>query len=450
MSISRRSLLQAVGALGGLATLGGCATGTQATDQDLLEYWYYFADSDQEDYFVEHFIDGYTGSTPVRLTIKPSNTIDRLIQTALAAGKGPSLVVTPGPSQVKAYDDAGFLADLGPYAEKYGWNDLFAPWAMAASAVDGKLATLPTSYESMVFYSNPETLEKHGLTLPTDGDQFDAFCVEAQGKGLVPISAGNADYRASNEWFLTVALNHIAGPQAVYQALRGEIPWTEPVFVDTVARMSDWFTKGWFGGGVDIYFTNPTRKIYQQLANGEAASMISGTWDFANLGPYFGEAAGNEASWEWSTLPPLADGVPEEVWDLGVGQSTGINAHSANIDGAAEFLNFMTTDIDLITGAIEGINFQPPPIDLKAGDFPSGVDRRTLELYTQMPQAKTIGYTTWTFYPQKTETYMINQIERVFTGQMTAAEFCAGVQLRFASELESGQVPAVPEPGGIG
>lgn len=179
--------------------------------------------------------------------------------------------------------------------------------------------------------------------------------------------------------------------------------------------------------------------------------MISGTWEFSNLAPYFGTAAKKDATWDWATIPSLGAGVPETVWDLAIGPSTGVNAKSGNVPAAVDYLNFLTTDKKMLTAAIEAINAQPSPITLEDSDFTDKADPRTVRLYTELPKAKTISYTTWTFFPQRrTETYMINSLEKVLTDQMTPADFCAGIQKQFAAELQAGQVPAAPSPSGLG
>lgn len=264
---TRRRFFEAGGALGLTALLSACGQAGSG-DSGVLTIWNNLDNAEQNDYFREHFAEGYRGKHPVRFSPKSGGTIDRLIQTALAAGSGPSIIVTPGPSSfVSAYWSAGYLADLGQFESHYGWGEKFAPWALAASRVDGKLVTLPTSYETMAFYTNPGTLEELGLSVPTTRAEFEDFCTEAKAKGRVPIAAGNADYKGANEWFVGVALNHGAGPEAVYSALIGETKWTDPVFVEAIDRLASYFTKGWFGGDVGLYFTNSFPTIYEQLAS---------------------------------------------------------------------------------------------------------------------------------------------------------------------------------------
>jgi raffinose/stachyose/melibiose transport system substrate-binding protein len=447
--VSRRGFLAIGGALGVGAVLAACSGQPGGAGKPgNLPFWYYFRDVDEQRYFQTNFIDGYKGSIPAQLRVVPLDEIDRLTQTALAAGKGPALVMTSGPSAAAVYSEAGYLADLSKYAETYGWNEKFAGWSLEASKVGGKLVTLPTSYETMLFYFNPAVLDKHGLTPPKSRDEFEAFCEESSGKGLVPISSGNANWQGVNVEHITVFMNHYAGPEAVYSALTGETPWTDPVFVETIDLLNSYFQKGWYGGGVESYFTNQYAKLYESLASGEAAGMISGSWDLTNLNAYFGEEAGNDATWEWTTLPSLREGVPDIVWDLGIGSSAGLNANFEDVDAAAEFLNFLTTDKETLLKAVADVNRQLPPIQLAASDFPESVDPRVSKLYEELASAESIGYTTWTFWPQKTQSYMTTEFERVLTGQMDAAEFCAGVQEIFSEEFAAGGVPVPPKPGG--
>lgn len=451
MNIDRRGFLALTGAVsltGALAACSGGGNGGAAAGGN-IQFWNFFADADNEKYFREHFVRAHKGSKEVELTVKSADTIDRLTQTALAAGKGPDLILTPGPSQVAAYQSAGYLADLTEYAEKYKWNDVLAPWSLEASKIDGKLVTLPTQYESMAFYFNPAVLEKNKLTVPDSRESFEAFCTEAAAKGMVPIAAGNADWKGANEWHLSVFLNHHAGGEAMYSALTGKTAWTDPLFVDTIELLSGYFKKGWFGGSVDAYFTNQFPKLYKQLASGEAAGMVSGTWEMGNLGPYFGKEAGNDADWDWSTFPSLRKEVPNEVWDLGIGQSTGINSKSGDVAAAAEYLNFLATDVKTLTKAIEDVSWQATPLKLELADFSANADPRVSRLYTGLPVAKNIGYLTWTFFPQETETYLIQEFEKVITDKLSAKDFCAGIQQRFAKEFADGKVPTAPKPSGL-
>ncbi|WP_165552913.1 ABC transporter substrate-binding protein [Kribbella speibonae] len=447
MDITRRRFLISSGALtllGGLAACGKSAS----SDSSTIQFWNNLDNQELVTYFEKHFVDAYPGPGKVKFSNKSTDTIDRLIQTALAAGSGPDVIVTPGPSTgTTEYTKAGYLVDLDSYATKYNWGQTFASWALDASRIDGKLRTLPTQYETMAFYFNPATVEKLGVAVPRTQSEFEAYCSESKGKGLIPVAAGNADWKGANEWHMVIALNHGAGPAAVYEALQGKLKWTDPVFVDAVTRYAGYFKQGWFGGGVNDYFTNKFSTQYEQLASGKAAGLISGSWEFAYLPSYFGAKAGNNAKWDWTSIPSLGHNVPTNVWDLAIGQSAGINAKSGNVNNAAAYLNFLTTSKTSILQALVEKNAAPPPIKIAPADFGDNADPRTVRLYTALSTAKTIGYTTWTFFPQQTETYLIDYFEKVITGKLSPADYCAGIQEKFAGELRAGKVPPAPQPG---
>lgn len=449
MTITRRNFLVSSGAalaVGGLAS--ACGPSSSSSSSSLIQFWNNLDNQDLVTYFKKNFVDAYPGPGKVRFSNKSTDTIDRLIQTALAAGSGPDVIVTPGPSSgLTEYTKAGYLVNLDPYASKYGWDSNFATWALDASRIDGKLRALPTQYETMVFYFNPATVQSLGGSAPTNVSDFEGFCAEAKGKGLIPIAAGNADWKGANEWHMVIALNHGAGPGAVYQALQGLLKWDDPIFVEAVDRYVGYFKKGWFGGGVEDYFTNKFSTQYQQLASGEAGGMISGSWEFSYLPAYFGAKAGNSADWDWAAVPSLSQDVPTDVWDLAIGQAAGVNAKAGSVKNTVNYLNFLTTGKEAILKALVDQNMAPPPIKIEEGDFPPEADQRTVRLYSTLSNAKTIGYTTWTFFPQQTETYIIDYFENVITGKMTAAEYCAGIQSRFAPEFAAGKVPQAPKPG---
>ena len=445
-TITRRAVLAGGVSAAAVGLLAACASGATGTGKTIV-FWENLTNSTQVAYFKKNFVQAYK-KFPVQFINKPNNAIDRLIQTSLAAGSGPSVVITPGPSTgVPDYAKAGYLMDLTKYVQKYNWDSVFAPWALDASKIDGKLMSLPTQYETMVFYTNPATISGKGLSVPTDQAGFEDFCTEAKAKGMVPIATGNAEYKGVNEWHAVIALNHGAGPEAVYSALTGKTKWSDPVFVDAIQRYTDYFKKGWFGGGVQAYFTNTFANVYKQLQSGKAAAMMSGTWEFAELPPYFGKAAGNSSTWDWTTIPSLGTGVPPVVWDLAIGQSAAVNSKASNLAGSVDYLNFLTTNKAAILNAVKDQDFEPSPIHIAASDFPAGTDPRIVRLYSQLSAATSIGYTTWTFFPQKTETYLIQYWEQVLTGQLTAAQYCAGIQEAFAKELAAGAVPPAPKPG---
>ena len=71
---------------------------------------------------------------------------------SIQAGTAPDIIQTNGPSEVIDLVRAGKVVALDDYAKKFGWADKMLPWAYQAGLVNGKLYSVPQTYESMLLY----------------------------------------------------------------------------------------------------------------------------------------------------------------------------------------------------------------------------------------------------------------------------------------------------------
>jgi raffinose/stachyose/melibiose transport system substrate-binding protein len=88
----------------------------------------------------------------------------------------------------------------------------------------------------------------------------------------------------------------------------------------------------------------------------------------------------------------------------------------------------------------------PGPVKINK-DLLTTQDPRYLEILDQLNAAaaqNNVGYTTYTFWPPKSEAYIVDTIENVWTGSMTSQEFLEGMQALFDEELKNGDVPPIP------
>jgi raffinose/stachyose/melibiose transport system substrate-binding protein len=58
--------------------------------------------------------------------------------------------------------------------------------------------------------------------------------------------------------------------------------------------------------------------------------------------------------------------------------------------------------------------------------------------------ANQYGYTTWTFLPPATVTYLVSGMEEVWLGRITTADYLAQWDATFKQEKAEGKVPAIP------
>ncbi len=440
----RGSGVTAAGLLLPGSLLAGCGS-DESSSKGAIDFWIDIQGEPNQTYFNDKVITPFEKShrdVDVTVTYHKGADLRQLIQTALQAKSGPDIVRGPSAAQTLAWSKADVLADLTPYAKKWGWSDKLTGWAMEAFTADGKLRALPMRVDTLLLYTNKTLFEKKGWKAPTNRDEFEALAEEAHGQGIIPLGASNTEWKAASEWHMSVFWNHYSGPDAVYQALTGEIGWTDPVFVDAVALIKRYFDKGWFGGGVDKYFSVPAQELAAKFGQGKVAMVPQGVWWMSAVQPFFAKT-GNE--WDWVPWPALGAESPYPLFDMGIGGSLGINAHSAKQDAAAEFLNWYYGDQ---TAALKRMADVPAtyniPIDFDAEDVPSSIDPRSGRVLTQLNQAIAdgkYGYVTWTWWPPKANAFVYEGLDKVLTGDLSPAKYCAQMDELFQQERKAGDVP---------
>ena len=430
------------------AFLAACTSdgGQEETGGTDLVLWLSNFDAAWTKWFQENIADGFNEAEPnyhIDVVSKPPESMASLLRTAMSAGQGPDLIPAGSPAAAGNFVEQDWVRPLDEYAQQYRWDDKFLGWALDVGKVQDKLYSVPIVWESFLVLYNKQVFEDNGWSVPTTGAELEAIAAEATGKGIVPFSAGNGEFPAATEWFVTNFFNHHAGPEALFQALTTEIPFTDAVFVDAITRLNDWFQNGWLGGGVERYFTNGFNDVYAALADGTAAMDMEGDWAVASMAEFFGDANDN---WDWFPIPPLRDGVPFPLYELGIGDTFSINAESASADAAAVFLDWWFSQPQLAAKKMADLVTDPWPIPIPESDFPPGLDPRFTEQYVARVEATdegNFGYTGYTFLGPKSYTYVFEEMERVMTGSVTPAEYCQGLNDIFQQEYADGRVPPV-------
>ena len=308
--------------------------------------------------------------------------------------------------------------------------------------------TIPAFYETLVLFYNKTLFDSKGWALPTSRTELESLAAEITSAGIVPFSAGNADFQAATEWLVTAFWNHHAGSNNVYRGLTGELPWNDPIFIEPIELLKSYFDKGWFAGGTKEYFSNSDDRKLALFADGKAAMYISGTWDFQALPNYFG-AKGNESEFDWVPITPLNAGIPADLMDLSIGGTLSINKRAADLPAAGTYLNWVLSDTKNMWQQVAATGVPPTPIKFEESDMPASLDKRYARVYTTLQSATEaghIGYTTWTFWGGKADTYIIGSIDKVLTGDMSPSDFCSGVDAAFQSDKKRGLIPTAIRP----
>jgi len=428
----------------GLASLPLMSRLVFAADQKPIGFWYESATPENQVALENLLVAPFNAAHPDQLLsidVRGSD-LDKQLRVAMLSGTGPDVVFTAGPSYVAAMAQAGQLLALDDYAKKLGWNERILPLFMDLGRYDGKLYALAKTYETLGLFYNKTLFAANNWKPPATIAELEALAEEMKGKGLVPFAAGNADWRPSNEWFVSIVLNSVAGPENVYKALTGAIAWTDPAFVAAIDKLAEWWDKGYFG---DNYFSLSLEQAFAQVATGQAGMAPTGTWSFTNVPTYFPP---NNAEPAFVGFPS-ASGDP--IFALGVGSTLSINATASNPDGAAEVLDYIFTDdfYSKMNSEWQG-EWNLPLADLtkvKLSDKVIPLYTDTMKQLSAAVGAGKYGYTTWTFMPPATDTYLVSGMEEVWLKKTSTADFLKKLDESFKRERDAGKVPAIPPRG---
>jgi len=363
------------------------------------------------------------------------------VRNALAAGSDkPDIVETSGPADSREFALADQLVPLDDYVTEFGWNEMFPEWALSLGVVDGALYSLPTEFETLVLYYNATLFEEQGWAPPTTYEELKSVAQQAADADIIPFADANADWRFVNDYLFGEYLSAIAGPQAVYEALTGARPWTDAAFVETFSELNEAQQNGWFMDGLDIYFTSNYDERYGALAFGDAAMAIDGSWMLTRIDSQFFDETGNE--WGWVPFPSTSG---EAIFNVGLGSTFSISKHSTSPDAAAEVLTYWFSP-EAQTALFLECTVPPAPVKLDTAEM-EGLDPRTVAVFDALNAAfaeGNYGYTTWTFWPAKTQNYMQQEVERLWLGELTVEEFLEGADEVFQEELSEGNLPPIP------
>lgn len=439
-----------VGLASGVLALSACSgSSSSANGRQTLQLWFWGASPAQQKTMQSVLIDGFDQSqSKYNLKVTYNNSVDSNVQVALSANQGPDIVYGSGPSFSAAYAAQGKLADMTPYADKYGWKDRILAPMYESGTVGGKLYSLPNSLENIGVFYNKKVLDKLGVAVPTTFTELTADMDKAAAAGMYPSVTGNKGWKPVNQNYASLFLTHDAGGKAVYDALQGTIKWTDPKIEKAVTESADFYKKGYLGG--KDYQNLDFTESMQLLSQGKSPFFIGPTLAFQFASDYFNDSAGNTADLGFVPFPNVDTSLPSPNYTLGTTASLSINAHSKNKDGAAEVIDYMMSDKfaqeinkdwpGYWAVPLKNFNLDPNSYTGLSKDFVQSIKDTITGV-----AAGNYGFFAGTFFPPATATDFTD-IDSVWLGTESAADFLKKVQTDFDKEKAKGLVPPVPQP----
>ena len=390
--------------------------------------------------FQKYILDPMAEKLPyIKIDYQTEKNHNDNLKVKMAAGDGPDMFAMSGPVLASEFANADRLKDLSSYVAQYGWDKIIFPWALDACKVNGKVYSIPASYEGLVLWYNVDMLQANGWEVPKTYADLEKIANECKTKGLMPFAFGTSDFKPANEWFYSVALNAYCGNEAMKKVLTGEAKWTDEPYKGAISLFVKMWQDGWITDkkSHSISTDDSTALFLQE----RAPFKMEGTWFYSAMSTL----SDIKFKYDMALFPSLKDGVAQKL-PLALGGCYGIGAASKYADQAAEVINWLYTNVDYHAKAVEA-GQQTLPIDIPGNLFTdkmNPVQKKMIKVLVDAQASGDVGYCSWTFWPPKTESYMAENIEKVFLNIMTVDDYLKNVQVIFDEEKAAGKLPVIP------
>ncbi|MFV0420908.1 ABC transporter substrate-binding protein [Oleidesulfovibrio sp.] len=223
-----------------------------------------------------------------------------VLKTRMLGGNPPnSFQVHAGQELIGTWVKSDRMEDLTWLFEEQGWMDAFPSDLINLIGTDKGIWSVPVNvHRSNVIWFVPANLEKWGVTVPADWNEFLAIAPKLQAKGIVPLALAT-NWTVNHLWE-SVALASM-GPDKWDALWRGELAWTSPEVI-----------QAWELFGKVLQYTNADasslswQQATDMVVDGRAAFNVMGDWAAGYMNTTLKLAPGTGFGWAAS---PGTDGI---------------------------------------------------------------------------------------------------------------------------------------------
>ena len=406
--------------------------------------WWAETNADRDPVFQAKLVDAFNASqNEIELVMEFKEGLNDILRTAMLSGEGPDIVETPGPSYVKEYQEAGLLTSMQGYSQQFGWEDKLLPWSYQAGVFDGEFYSAPKTFESMIMLYNKTLFEENGWSVPTTLSEYEATAAKIKAAGMNVFAYGSTGWQPTHEHLAGMYLNSYAGPDNVYKALIGEKEWTDPEFTGAIELLRKHMVDdGYWSGSLENYYALGWDDFHAMFASRGAAMMTIGTWTFGATTAGFADISDE---WDWAPFPVLRDGGADPSYLLALGTTMSINGSSENPDAAAEVLNFVFSNKEIVLDMAADFQFGEfvVPLYFAEDDIRDSVSpqvKRYLVDFAEATGKGNYGYTTWTFWPADPGVHIWKDMEVVWAGDISVEDYMYDHQKMWDKARKKGQL----------
>lgn len=308
----------------------------------------------------------------------------------------------------------GFAADISSKFASGPLAGLFDDATLNQYKVDDKIVMVPYSADvTNVLWYNKQLLADAGVQPPTTWEELLAACDKLTAAGVTPIASGNKDLWAAGNWLSHMA-SRVVGEDAYAATLGGTGKFATPEWEKAFGYITELADHKCVNESVNSIDDNEGAQLFFQ---GKAAMHPIGSWLVSWA---IDEAP--DLDFDYVNLPAMPDAAGNQDSVIGVATGFVINAKSAKIDKAAEFMALLNSD-ENVQKLIEA---EVTPLT-KSASAGQDIDSRSANLTTLLNDAPAIVLPPDTGYDLEMADALYSAEAAVLGGQQTAAEALAGI-----------------------
>ena len=320
-----------------LLTLGAAAA---VVAQEEVNISHYFSGELNQDN-LNTVMANFTESTGISVVDNPIGHEDFKagILAGVASGVLPDVFSYWAGARVQFVVDAGALQPIDAMWDAAGLDDVVpAGVADATTLYNGERYFIPFNIHYAALFYNPKVWAEAGIEVPDTWDGLmDAFAAfEAQ--GIDPIALGSK-FRWPGQFWFDYLLLRTAGPDYRNALMAGDASYEDAEVVHAMTIWQSLIDAGYFVDGANAY---DWVDAADQVANGEAAVTLMGTWiggDWKKQGLVPGE------DYDFFDFPPVHPQLHIDVPQAGVGPIDGwVMTANADAESAGQLLQFLVSD----------------------------------------------------------------------------------------------------------
>jgi raffinose/stachyose/melibiose transport system substrate-binding protein len=363
----------------------------------------------------------------IRADFFSSDAYKPKIRTAVGAGQAPTLIYSWGGGVLRSYVEAGAVADLSAYRDRYPQLfERYVPVALENNQFDGRIYALPfNKVNPVVLYYNAELFTRAGVRPPTTWDELMALVPVFRGMGVAPLALGG-----QSKWpslmYLEYLVDRIGGTE-VFQRVLDRQPgaWSDPAVVEAATRIQQLVRAGGFADG---FASTPSDSGSEMalLYTGRAAMVLQLSSQYQvvkKTAPEF--VTGGRLG--WVAFPAVSGGLGDPSYIVGTPANSFAISSASTEEQRRTALDFMAGQVldESYVDAVVGSGGVPPIKDIESR-LATSEDAGFLDFTYDLVQEASTFQLSWDQSLGVAEAdALLTNLEQVFLLQISPEEFAS-------------------------